>query len=1218
MKKLSTLLVFTALMLASPGRLTVQASPERQETAPLSPTIIYPIQQDLSPALAILGPTLQAEEGSGESHPPLPFPKVENAIPEETNASDPLLQSFPAMASMPATDFNFDGVNSSNSVLPPDTNGDIGPNHYVQWVNLRMAIWELDRINHTATLVYGPTAGNAIWSGFGGACQDSNQGDPIVLYDPLADRWLISQFALPNFPGGPYYQCIAVSQTGNPTGAWYRYGYIISSTKMNDYPHFGVWIDGYYMSVNQFVSGTTWGGAGVAVFERDKMLQGLPARVVFFDLYSTNPAFGGMLPSDLDGPPPPAGSPNYFEEVDDSSWIGPQDALSIWEFRVNWSNPASSTFGNNGQPNLTVPVAGFAPMNARVPQPNTSVRLDPLFDRLMHRLQYRNFGNFATLVSNHTVDAGSGRAAVRWYELRNPGTGWIIQNQGTYAGDGANLLHRWMASAAMDQAGDIAIGYSRSSSTVYPGIAYAGRLVDDAPNTLPQGEAILTTGNGSQTHPSGRWGDYTMLAVDPTDDCTFWYTNEYYSITGSANWRTRIGSFVFPSCLGSPKGLLQGTVTSSGMPLADAIIHAGSYSTQTGPNGFYSFPALPVGTYIVTASAYGYQPVSVSGVGVLLSSTTTQDFSLTALPQVEVHGWVSDGSGQGWPLYARLDISVPGHSQIVFTDPLTGAYSVYLPSGISHGFQVSAVLAGYQMQNVPVTPVAPDTTQDFTLVVDTNACIALGYSLVGSCSPSNGGLLVGHVQDANTGVALNGATVNREDAPGDLATSFSTPDDTAQDDGLYILFSSTGQWSFTASKNTYGSDTQNAAVVDRIAVQRNFSLPAGRLVASPTLIVKKVNAGEVVTATLTLSNTGTLPAIYSVTEVDAPAQILLPTGPFADATRHTSPKRLGDLNAQAVYEYNPPQVASLPGGQVLDSWLSGLAHPWGIAYDTRRNKLWIGDVALDGGDDRLHSFLPDGTRQDESIDTAPSRAAYAASMVFNPFSGNFWQAPVGADNCPFEVDPIANRLTGGKMCPAFDQSQRGLAYNPLNQTFYSGSWTNGILYHFDKDGTILDSANLDLNISGLAFNPSTHHLFVLSNAAAGFDVYVLDSENGYANLGGFDIAGLGDYEQAGLSMDCDGHLWVVNQETGLVLEVESGEAAACAYADITWLSVVPNGGTLPNGAAQTLELNINSSAAVHLRNSASLVISNDTPYGPAIIQIELNIGNFFNLPLLLK
>ncbi len=259
--------------------------------------------------------------------------------------TDPALQrTEPGLAlNIPTPLQNFDGVNNVNGVLPPDTNGDVGPNHYVQWVNLSFAIY-----SKSGALLYGPAAGNTLWTGFGGPCQTSNDGDPIVQYDHLADRWMMSQFALPNYPSGPFYQCIAVSQTGDPTGAWYRYAFQISATKLNDYPQFGVWPDGYYMSVNQFV-GNTWGGAGVVAFERNKMLLGQPAQAVYFDLFAVDPNLGGMLPSDLDGPAPAAGTPNYFLQVDDNGFGYPQDQIEVWQFSVNWSNPSSlNVYAGNG------------------------------------------------------------------------------------------------------------------------------------------------------------------------------------------------------------------------------------------------------------------------------------------------------------------------------------------------------------------------------------------------------------------------------------------------------------------------------------------------------------------------------------------------------------------------------------------------------------------------------------------------------------------------------------------------------------------------------------------------------------------------------------------------------------------------------------------------------------------------------------------------------
>jgi hypothetical protein len=443
---------------------------------------------------------------------------------------------------MPSPILNFAGVGNVNGVLPPDTNGDVGPNHYVQMINLSFAIWD-----KSGTLLYGPANNNTLWSGFGGPCETYNHGDPIVLYDQQAGRWLMSQFAVP----GPYYQCIAISQTGDPTGAWYRYAFLVHATKMNDYPKFGVWPDGYYMSVNQFDPG--WAGAGVFVFDRAKMLAGLAATFQYFDLGAVNLNYGGLLPSDLDGQAPPAGAPNYFVSVDDNAWGYSPDALHIWPFHVDWATPANSTLTGPTQ----LPTAAFDSNMCNygrncIPQPGTTRKLDAISDRLMYRLQYRNFGTHQTLVASHTVDVnGTNRAGIRWHELRNTGSGWSIYQQGTYSPDSH---HRWMGSLAMDGAGNMALGYSVSSSFLYPSIRYTGRLAGDPLGTMPQGEATLIAGGGSQTHSASRWGDYSMMAVDPSDDCTFWYTQEYYATTSSAGWLTRVGSFTFPSCAGGGGG----------------------------------------------------------------------------------------------------------------------------------------------------------------------------------------------------------------------------------------------------------------------------------------------------------------------------------------------------------------------------------------------------------------------------------------------------------------------------------------------------------------------------------------------------------------------------------------------------------------------------------------------------------------------------------------
>ena len=537
-----------------------------QQSTP-GPVVITALQNDTSDALESI-PVIPPKQSRPD--PDLnelrPLPKRGGpAIFPPGKFTDPVLQrTEPGLAlNIPTPLQNFEGVNNVNGVLPPDTNGDVGPNHYVQWVNLSFAIY-----SKSGALLYGPAAGNTLWTGFGGPCQTSNDGDPIVQYDHLADRWMMSQFALPNYPSGPFYQCIAVSQTGDPTGAWYRYAFQISATKLNDYPKFGVWPDGYYMSVNQFV-GNTWGGAGVVAFERNKMLLGQPAQAVYFDLFAVDPNLGGMLPSDLDGPAPAAGTPNYYLQVDDNGFGYPQDQIEVWQFSVNWATPSTSTFTQAG----VLPTAAFdsdmcAGSRNCIPQQGTSVKLDAISDRLMYRLQYRNFGSYQTMVLNHTVDTNSAdHAGIRWYELRNSGSGWNIRQQGTFSPDTA---HRWMGSMAMDGAGNIALGYSVSSSTMFPAIRYTGRLAGDPLGQLPQGEGTIINGTGAQTHSASRWGDYSSLSIDPVDDCTFWYTNEYIQTTGSSPWRTRIGSFQLPGCGGTAPTPTPTTVpptpTNTGVP----------------------------------------------------------------------------------------------------------------------------------------------------------------------------------------------------------------------------------------------------------------------------------------------------------------------------------------------------------------------------------------------------------------------------------------------------------------------------------------------------------------------------------------------------------------------------------------------------------------------------------------------------------------------------
>jgi hypothetical protein len=299
----------------------------------------------------------------------------------------------------------------------------------------------------------------------------------------------------------------------------------------------GVWPEAYYQTFNMFnnTSGA-FVGSDACAYDRTAMLNGQPATQVCFQQGSS---IGGLLPADQDGTTaPPAGSPNFMV------FFGANN-LNLFKFHVNFATPSASTFTGP----TVIPVTAFAALcngGTCVTQPGTTTRLDSLGDRLMFRLAYRNFGSHESLVVNHSVTAGTS-GGVRWYEIQNPNGTPIVAQQGTFSPD---TNFRWMGSIAMDQAGDMAMGYSVSSSTVSPSIRFTGRTPSDPPNTM-ETETSVIAGTGSQTGNLTRWGDYSALTVDPVDDCTFWFTTEYMKTTGSFNWNTRIANFKFPGCGGA-------------------------------------------------------------------------------------------------------------------------------------------------------------------------------------------------------------------------------------------------------------------------------------------------------------------------------------------------------------------------------------------------------------------------------------------------------------------------------------------------------------------------------------------------------------------------------------------------------------------------------------------------------------------------------------------
>lgn len=437
---------------------------------------------------------------------------------------DPRLQTESGRTPTPILDVNIDGVGNLFGGFPPDTEGDIGPDHYIQMINLHFAIYEKD-----GTLVYGPVQNSTLWNGFTGPWTGSNDGDPVVLWDDEAERWLMSQFALPNFPNGPFYELIAISETSDPLGSWHRYAFQFDD--MPDYPKIGAWPDGYYISINQFSAGSlSYQGAGVAVVEKAAMLNGDPAEMVFFDLGSS---YGSLLPADADGTPPPPGTPGMFMNLRGSS------GYNLWTLDVDWNNIANSTI--SGPVNISS--SAYSTSLGSIPQPGTSQGLETLAGRMMFRLQYRNFGSYEAMVSCFSVNVGSGRAGKRWFELRDTGSGWSLYQEGTYAPDDGD--NRWMGSIAMDASGNIALGYSVSSSSTYPSIRFTGRYAGDPLGQMTIDEGEIIAGNGSQTGSQsgrGRWGDYSTMSVDPASGA-FWYTTEYMPSTSSSGWKTRIGSF---------------------------------------------------------------------------------------------------------------------------------------------------------------------------------------------------------------------------------------------------------------------------------------------------------------------------------------------------------------------------------------------------------------------------------------------------------------------------------------------------------------------------------------------------------------------------------------------------------------------------------------------------------------------------------------------------
>jgi hypothetical protein len=589
----ATLMIMVSLLGILPAAAapvdTPLAAPEFQNP---SPVFSNAAAFDVSPALRDLAANVPSRR---IANPPTDVveirPEGGREVQDQGFSGDGALStsslSEASTLAIPAPIANFEGLSNNDNfnvfgfrVNPPDPVGDVGPNHYVEMVNLVFGVY-----SKTGTLLLGPVDTGTLWAGFPiEDCTDAS-GDPIVLHDQFTNRWLLSQFTTRGLddPTLPFYNCVAISQTGDPTGAYYRYAFITQPDTVDggyffpDYPKYGVWRDSYVLTTRDFGTVDQY-GISVYALEKNKMVNGDPgARAVQFFLDSNVVPLeligDGLLPADIDGKQKPkenAKIPIVGTQDDGAGYGATFDAINIWDLQVKWRSTPTASLTLAAQ----LPTAPFdsifpcAP-TARdcLPQPGI-VNPDQYLDVLSYRqrptwrLAYRNFGSHEALVTNQSVEAAPGIAGIRWYEIRRSGGAYSLYQQGTYApGDG---VHRWMGSAAQDIRGNIAIGYSVVNGVdVYPGIRYTGRLAGDPLGMMTLGEGVIINGTGVQTSTNSRWGDYSSLNIDPVDGCTFWYVNEYYEVSGlplplpepplpppgtTVPWQTRIASFRLPGC----------------------------------------------------------------------------------------------------------------------------------------------------------------------------------------------------------------------------------------------------------------------------------------------------------------------------------------------------------------------------------------------------------------------------------------------------------------------------------------------------------------------------------------------------------------------------------------------------------------------------------------------------------------------------------------------
>ena len=584
-------------------------------------------------------PIEQSIRVEGQIHEPGPSPLRSRAAAPNSLQEDPVLQkeAKPLVSAVPG--MSFSGIPSPGYV-PSDSNMAIGPNDILEVVNVQFAVF-----SKTGATLAGPTNILTLFSPLGGTC-GSTVGDPVALYDRPANRWVISMIGS---NGTDYGECVAVSKTSDPTGAYYLYGYAAFGSNLNDYPKLGTWAtttNSAYLSTYNIFSSTAFLGADLCGFDRTKMLAGNASAALLCQI--TPDTEGSYLPSDMDGPTPPVdGTPGLFITWQNNN----PGQLYLRKLTLNFSagtatlsSPTTISVANT---NLACGDGGQC-----VPQEGTTQTLDTLGDRMMYRFAIRHFSDHDRAVVNHAVGINSSGTpvAVRWYELYDPAGTVTLNQQGTYAPDST---YRWMGSLAEDKVGDIGMGYSASSSSIYAGIRFTGREPGDALGTM-EAENNIVSGTAAQIGTYAyRWGDYTAMQVDPNDDCTFWYVDQYQTVSGEFDWATNISSFAFPTCTGLPAFFLAAAPGTVSVGDGGSGTSAISIAPENGFNGGVTFsaanlpggvtaafnpnPATTASTVTFTAGTttpVGTYTVNVNGVSGGVNGTTSLQLTVTAAPAV--------------------------------------------------------------------------------------------------------------------------------------------------------------------------------------------------------------------------------------------------------------------------------------------------------------------------------------------------------------------------------------------------------------------------------------------------------------------------------------------------------------------------------------------------------------------------------------------------------